>query len=250
MSNRQYTQEELQQFIEAEHILRTRGLIVDDQDGRASVNHNAERIAAYFDLNPQTSINVQTVLKACEDMRDQMRWKPEEQIAFQNIYATLNPQEKQAFDSWLRPQRLINNDRNNAAILAYLKQNQRYEVNHRTLLQASVDRIATQLEWQPIPDRVDNRQHQDSGSFSPKVNDRSVVGGRRNHAFNNEPERGAPKVASPDAWQEMCQKMLGVGPHSRQAEFLAIYTSPGKTFRQIYQEMFQLKNSCDRVGRL
>jgi hypothetical protein len=249
---RLYNEHELQQFINAEHPLRTRGLIVDEKDGKESVDHNAERIGAYFDLNPQTPINVQAVLKACDNMREQMHWKPEDQIAFENIYATLNPQEKQTFDSWVRPQRLINNDRNNAAILEYLKQNQRYEVNHRTLLQASADRIPAQLEWQPIPERVDTRQHVDDGSgFLRDDKNPRYRNGKLNHAYK-EPGTETPKVSTPDqsGWQELCQKMLSSGPHSRQAEMLRLYTTPGKTYREIYSEMAKLKASFDKVGRI
>jgi hypothetical protein len=251
MSNRQYTQEELQHFVEAEHILRTQGLIVDDKDGKDLVNHNAERIAAYFDLNPQTSINVQTVLKACEDMHDQMRWKPEEQIAFQNIYATLNPQEKQAFNSWVRPQRLINNDRNNAAILVYLKQNQRYEVNHRTLLQASVDRIATQLEWQPTPKTVDPRRHTDDGTgFLRDEKNPRYRNNRINHAFKERQQEAPTQATPPDAWRQLADTLLRHGTHSQQAAFRQIYEtgiSAGKSWRTIYVEMEQLRKSSERV---
>jgi hypothetical protein len=249
--NRQYTQQELQHFVEAEHILRTKGLIVDDEDGKTLVNHNAERIAAYFDLNPQTSINVQTVLKACEDMHAQMRWKPEEQIAFQNIYATLNPQEKQAFNSWVRPQRLINNDRNNAAILVYLKQNQRYEVNHRTLLQASVDRIATQLEWQPTPKTVDPRRHTDDGSgFLRDEKNPRYRNNRINHAYR-EPGTEAPKATTPaSAWQQLAEGLLRQGTHSQQAAYREIHDrgiAQNKSFREIYSEMNKLRVSYERV---
>lgn len=250
--NRKYSQQELQQFIEAEQVLRTRGLIVDEKDGKEFVDHNAERIAAYFDLNFHIPISVQTVLKACDDMRDQMRWKSEDQTAFENIYTTLSPQERQAFDSWLRPQRLINNDRNNALILEYLKLSQRYEVNHRTLLQASVDRIPLQLEWQPILERVDIRQHQDTGSFAPKTNDRSVVGGRKNHAYQFEGNREVPKPAAPDAWQEMCANiLLGSYSHSQQAALKNLYDAGAiRGYRAVYAEMAKLRSAYQRVGSL
>jgi hypothetical protein len=98
--NRQYTEEELQQFIEAENILRAKGLVVDDTDGKALVDHNAERIAAYFDLNLQTPINVATVLKACEDMRQQMHWKSALQMEYETLYNALPKTDQQKFGAW------------------------------------------------------------------------------------------------------------------------------------------------------
>jgi hypothetical protein len=225
---------------------------VDDNDGMSLVNHNAERIAAYFHLNVQNPINVQTVLKACDDMRDQLRWKPEDWVRFENIYATLNSQEKQAFDSWVRPQRLINSHRNNAAILEYLKQNQRYEVNHRTLVQASVDRIPMKLEWQPIPERVDTRQHVDDGTgFLRDEKNPRFRNGKINHAYKEPGIQETPKVNTPtDAWQQLTEGLLRTGAHSQQAAYREIYErglAQRKSFREIYIEMSRLRASYERV---
>jgi hypothetical protein len=139
---------------------------------------------------------------------------------------------------------------NQSALLAELRGR---EINSPNIYDA-IGRISSTrggLHYTPVERKIDPRQHQDSGSFAPKMTDRSVVGGRKNHAFK-EPQQEAPKADTPDAsgWQEMCQKMLGVGPHSRQAEMLRIYTSPGKTYREIYSEMAKLKNSFDKVGRI
>jgi hypothetical protein len=106
------------------------------------------------------------------------------------------------------------------------------------------------LHYVPTPRKIDPRQHQDSGSFAPKSETRKYVGGRLNHATEQNVQQESPNVNTPDAWQELCQKMLGHGPHSRQAEMLRIYTSPGKTYREIYSEMAKLKNSFDKVGRI
>jgi hypothetical protein len=138
---------------------------------------------------------------------------------------------------------------NQAALLTELRGR---EINSPNV-HAAIGRISSTrggLHYTPIERKTDSRQHQDSGAFAPKTNDRSIVGGRRNHAFT-EPSKEVQKADIPaDAWQQMCQKMLGTGPHSRQAEFLAIYMKPGSSYREKYSELVKLKNSYERVGRI
>ena len=97
---RQYTQQDLQQILEAEKVLRSKGLIVDDADGKELTTHNAERVAAYFDLNRTIPITVETMLKACELMRDQLHWKSELQLAYEREYNKLTPDQQNQFGSW------------------------------------------------------------------------------------------------------------------------------------------------------
>jgi hypothetical protein len=98
--NRQYTQQELQQVLEAENILRSRGLIVDDQDGKDFASHNAERITSYFELNTNIPLTVQAVLEACELMKDQMHWKSAPQMEYETLYNALSQENQQKFGAW------------------------------------------------------------------------------------------------------------------------------------------------------
>jgi hypothetical protein len=98
--NRHYTEQELQQFIEAENILRAKGLVVDNNDAKALVDHNADRIASYFNLNTSIPVTVQTVLQACDLMKDQMHWKSGAQIAYEKLYDALTPSDQQKFGAW------------------------------------------------------------------------------------------------------------------------------------------------------
>src|SRR5712671_4085549 len=235
---RQFNQDEINAVFQAEQQLRAKGLIVDEADGKEEAAHNAERIMAFFDLNVKTPVTVQNVLAACEQMRDQMKWKPQEQIEFENIYSTLTSQEKDAFDSWSRPQRLINNCANNLAVLKYLKLSQRYEVNARTLLQASAQRIAAQLEWEPAPEQSSGRpRHADDGTgFLHQDKNPRYRNGRINHAYVEPGSKEADKQQpTSDSWQRVTEILARSGTHSQQAQLQAIINQNlGKQWREIH----------------
>lgn len=122
-----FTEQEIREILEAEKILRTRGLIVDEVDGKESVDHNAERIASYFDLNMNIPVTVQTVLKACDLMKDQMHWKSGAQIAYEKLYNALTPSDQQKFGGWWFQQKnvlILENDEgysNAAKIISWMK---------------------------------------------------------------------------------------------------------------------------------
>lgn len=232
---REFSQQELQEIFRAQDELREQGLIVDDKDGKSLVDHNAERIGAYFTSNPQLPVTIATVLAAVEQMKNQLNWKSREQFNFDGIYAGLTSQEKEAFNSWVRPQRLVNHYANNVAILKYLKQSQRYEVNHRTLLQAAVDRIAPQLEWEPLPRQVSERGHKDDGSgFLSKDHDPQYRAGRLNHAYVEPGSKQDPTPSldqSEARWREMALALRG-NTHSKNAELERIH---GRSWRETYE---------------
>jgi hypothetical protein len=97
---RQFNQDEINAVFQAEQQLRATGLIVDEADGKEEATHNANRIEAYFDLNKTTPVTVQTVLAACEQMRDQMKWKSAAQMEYDKIYSQLTSDQQNKFGGW------------------------------------------------------------------------------------------------------------------------------------------------------
>ena len=122
-----FTETEMQQFFEAEKILRTRGLVVDDEDGKALVAHNSGRIQAFFNLNTHVVATVDTILDACERMKDQLHWKSAAQMAYDTVYNALSQAQKDAFGSWWYAHKnvlILDGDRgyeNAAKILGWMK---------------------------------------------------------------------------------------------------------------------------------
>ena len=172
---RQYTNQELHQFIEAESGLRDKGLIVDDEDGKAFVEHNAERISAYFDLNPQTPINVQTVLKACEQMRSQMHWKSPAQMEYDAVYALLTPAEKDTFGAWwfspsTKKTILIDGEEgfSNAAKILKWMRGKSFTAQNFHLAISNLASTHGSLYWAQTPKQPDPRQHSGDASFMKK----------------------------------------------------------------------------------
>src|ERR1700694_2642648 len=97
---REFTTQEQQEILKAEQQLRANGLVVDDVDGGEAVDHNAERILAYFDLNKTTSVTVQTVLTAVQQMKEQLKWKSAAQIEYDKLFSALTKDQQNQFGSW------------------------------------------------------------------------------------------------------------------------------------------------------
>jgi hypothetical protein len=247
--SRQYSNEDATAFTQVEPELRKAGLDVDDPQIGVQ---NAALVSGYFDQNPTVAVTRESIRAAVfGPLKDALVWKTAEQIEFENIYATLASREKEAFDSWSRPQRLINSHANNLAVLKYLKQDQRYTVDARTLLQAAVDRIPGQLEWESAPVRVDPRQHKDDHKgFAPKDTDQRYVGGRINHAYvDPATKKEAPKRET-DAWEAMSKQLLNNGTHSQQAEMRELFdnlVNQGKSWRQVYSELSKARKAHERL---
>src|SRR6266700_8076506 len=101
---RDLTQTEINEVLQAEQKLRHSGLIVDEADGKEDMDHNTERILAFFDLNVNTPVTVQTILSACEQMRDQLRWKSGAQMEYEKLYNQLAKSQQDQFGSWWHKQ--------------------------------------------------------------------------------------------------------------------------------------------------
>ena len=107
------------------------------------------------------------------------------------------------------------------------------------------------LHFAPAERKVDPRQHKSSDEpFLPKATDRSVVGGRKNHAFT-EPEAARPAATkSTDAWQQLAEGLLYEGTHSQQAAMKEIFEqgrNQRKSYREIYSQMKSLKSQYEKL---
>jgi hypothetical protein len=96
---RQYTQQELKAFNDAEQQLRAKGLIVDEAD-KEDFDVNIKLIQAYFDQNLHAPITVQSILAACDQMKDQLRWKSAAQVKYETEYNKLTQAQKDQFGAW------------------------------------------------------------------------------------------------------------------------------------------------------
>jgi hypothetical protein len=172
---RQFTEFESQQFIEAVKVMRSRGLIVDDNDGKESVDHNAERILAFYDLNKTVAVSVQSVLDACEQMRDQMYWKSAAQIEYEKAYSVLTQSQKDAFGAWwfspsTKKTIVINGEEgfSNAAKILQWMRGKSFSARNFDLAVSNLASSHGSLHWAPTPQRTDPRQHSGDTSFMKK----------------------------------------------------------------------------------
>ena|ERR1700680_3220403 len=248
---RQYTQQEINALVQAEAELRSQGLDVDGKIGE----QNADTVKNYFEQNLSVTVTTQSIRVAVFGvLKEQLHWLTQEELAFNNIWATLSSQERDAFNSWVRPRRLIDNLSNNTTILRYLKESQRYPVDAHYLALASTQRIASQLEWEPEPRPVDPRQHTDNASRFSKDRDPSMRGGKKNHAYVEPGTKETPKTNAPvEAWESMTRGLLGYGSHSQQAALQQVCDqarASGKEWRQVYTEVSRLRASYERVTSL
>lgn len=210
--SREFTSPESQAFAEVEPQLHDLGLVVYEHDGKDGMLHNTERFQAYFDLNPTISVTVQTILVAVQQMKDQLRWrKSAEQIRFDTLLATFSVEEQTAFNSWKPTGRLIKNLFNNVVILEHFQRNN-IKVTGQNLDQITNYGIASQLQWtrpeekkvyhtqDGRPSRATSGEKFDlpSGNRKPgsQEEDRTYVGGRKNHALD---PRYAPAASSAGA---------------------------------------------------
>ena len=96
--SRQFTEQEVQAANQAEQQLRAQGLILEV--GKEDAAHNSERIVAYFELNKNVPLTVETLLSAVQQMKDQMKWKSGPQMAYEKEYNQLTKAQQDQFGSW------------------------------------------------------------------------------------------------------------------------------------------------------
>jgi len=97
---RQFTEQELNAVVQAEQQLRAQGLILDNDDGKEAADHNSERVSAFFELNKNVPVTVESVLAAVQQMRDQLKFKSSAQMVYEKEYQALSPSDQNAFGAW------------------------------------------------------------------------------------------------------------------------------------------------------
>ena len=142
---REFSQQELQAVMQAEEQLRAQGFIVDNEDGKEAADHNSERISAFFELNKNVPVTVESVLAAVQQMRDQLRFKPQEQVQFERLFKNLGQDEQRAYKAF-RQSGLIDDHHNGAMLLGFLA-GRKMHVDHSNLVYA-LKGIAPQLHWE------------------------------------------------------------------------------------------------------
>jgi hypothetical protein len=218
---------------------------------------NIEVLAAYLE-RWNVVVNLDSLEKATVILRDagQLQFYSEAETAYRKIAAT-EPERAAQLAHWFENfnKTLIKTGDENWSNQALLLDELRGREINSPNVHAAIGRISSTrggLQYTPVERKPDSRQHVDDGKgFLRDEKNPRYRNGRIDHAYR-EPVTEAPKVSTPDARQEMCKTLIGTCPniHSRQAEMLSIYTSPGKTYRQIYQELLAVKNSWERVGRI
>src|SRR6267378_6194639 len=142
---RQFTEQELNAVVQAEQQLRAQGLILDNDDGKEAADHNSERVSAFFELNKNIAVTVESVVAAVQQMRDQLRFKPQEQVQFERLFNNLGQDEQRAYKTF-RQSGLIDDHHNGAMLLGFLA-GRKMHVDHSNLVYA-LKGIAPQLHWE------------------------------------------------------------------------------------------------------
>ena len=173
---RKFTEREMNQIYEAEKHLRTQGLIVDEADGRESAAHNAERIYAFFAANLHIAVTVETILDACERMKDQLHWKSSAQREYEALYNNLSTADQNSFGAWwflpsTKKTILIEGDEgfSNAAKILRWMHGKPFTGRNCDLAVSNLASSHGSLYWAPTPKQADPRQHSGDGrGFMPK----------------------------------------------------------------------------------
>src|SRR6267154_1048809 len=97
---REFSKDELNAVVQAEQQLREQGLIVDNDDGKEAADHNSERISAFFELNTNVPVTIESVLAAVQQMRDQLKFKSPAQMVYDAEYSKLNKTQQDSFGAW------------------------------------------------------------------------------------------------------------------------------------------------------
>ena len=253
---REYTQQELQNFQAAEKELRARRLVSDEVDGKQEMAHNAERILAYFESNPQIPVTVQSILEACELMKDQLHWLSQAEIAYNAAYRSLSKADQDSFGAWwfTSGKKYVETDgergfENATKIISWAK--------GRSFTPATFDLAVSNLassqglHFQTLKAQPNPRQHVSDGkSFAPKsetnLSAREASKARQSRAKTT--PAPSQSNAEPDSWKILCDNLLRDGRHSQQSAMKELYQARGsKSWRELYADMKQLQQQYQRL---
>jgi hypothetical protein len=231
--NRQITEAELLAVRQFEIDAAKTGLVVDDNaDGRK----NGELILSYLEQQNQT-ITANTLNRAVEMLRDKLIWKPQDQLDYENIFASLSSADQNSFLAWKPPARLVVSYGNSYRLLRFLK-DRRMPVGDKNL-QIAIANLGTTLEFTSVPSSVGEtgygRHSKSSRSFAPKSEtNRTLTDSLKDHSKDPAyaPTRNETSVSADEKrWRHMAEG-LRANLHSKTAQVRQIMRP---TWRETYE---------------
>lgn len=258
---REFTEQEQQQIFEAERELRESGLDVDHENA----THNANLILNYFDRNLNLPVTKASIYKFIEANKQQFAWLSSARREYEKVAAS-NPTAAAALTNWLQTQKKLVNTgdegfENASLILGAL---QGREATWQNISHAE-DRIlhnpGRQLVYIAQPRRTEpvsaaakaddgtpflsgNLVKNADGSFRSKT---PAEQARDREAAERQSQ--PTRQAEPDAWETLCIQLCNYGSrHSQKAAMKETFdrgVANGKSFREIYGEMNQLRKQYE-----
>ncbi len=235
--SREFSQQELQAVMQAEAQLREQGLIVDNDDGKEAADHNSERISAFFELNTHISVSVESVLAAVQQMRDQMRFKPQEQVQFERLFNILGQDEQRAYKAF-RQSGLIDDHHNGAMLLGFLA-GRKMHVDHSNLVYA-LKGIAPQLHWEEREQVSSGRPGHTSdgkGLFSKSDTNLSARDHQKLSAEAAAKASGKPTPAQGTDYRALADSVQG-STHSKTEQIQKMFTTRPGTSDIDYEQTY------------
>jgi hypothetical protein len=251
---------EIQTFTKFAHDY---AIITDDEVGVRNANILCGPI-----INADSTITPQTLAASFLNVRSQLQIKSATYKKADELARNLRPEEQATYKAWAGRQKLLigidgspEGYQNVATLLGWFRGNPVTSHNLDLALGNCVNSAQFgRIHFKPQPRQQDRSvvQGKPNHAFNqeepkPKVanQEREYIGGRKNHAWTP-PEEAAKKVAAvaPDAWKEICQLHLKewVTPGQRdklQAEYDAGIAT-GKSWREIGTALGQIVKGWER----
>jgi hypothetical protein len=257
---RQISEKEIEIIEQVEKQLRSQGkfLIVGDGDERKDAIHNGERIAVYFDTNPQVQITRDSVLEMFRIMDDQFRWKSSAQAQYDAQYSALSQAQKDAFGAWWFRQGkvlVLTGDpgyTNAAKILAWMK-GRAFNTETFSLCLSNLASSRGGLFWAPTTKATDPRQHADDGKgFIPRDSANLTA---RDHAAQRAADAAVAAGRKPETpvtdWKSAAEKITTGRTHSSSARLEKLFIMvPGTSSSIDWQKTYEARiRLADGKGR-
>jgi len=212
-----YTQQELQEFTQAEQELAGVGLIVEDR-------FNTEVIIGYFDQHPELPVTKQNVISFVNhpQVKDRLHWKPEARIKYDKATIGYEQRHQDVLDGFLKSFHLVHDpsdDRtyeNCAAIFDAMKGREWTTDNLRWVVDYLSGR-GKKLHWLERPSQRINRGHiansPDDFRFAPKESTNQHPLSKHSHSsnprFNGQEDREKMRLKSQPPDDPMASHNIG-----------------------------------------
>ena len=203
------------------------GLVLEGAIGR----QNGDLLGGFIVNQMKADITPQTLEAAVKHLRDKLTWKPQDQLDYEKIFASLSPTDQNAFLAWRNPARMVQSYRNSYRLLRFLK-DRRMAVNDSNI-RIAIANLGVALEFTPVP-QPDNGIYRPDGKIdhakksNPKSNepedDRRYVNGRTNHAHNPQFTAEVHKSVQDAAWKAKAEAVRG-NRHSESAAIQRMFVS-------------------------